>query len=129
MSKSLFGTAMHQALAAPQPGGAGTTQVAPTPLPGSYPTPTPGPNAFEVMVVSYDPDSQMLVARFKDGPGAQEMELVTDFSDPGLQQGSVVVALGDNMLAPSVVLAINPRKTPPKFTSVEEAEKWLEENS
>lgn len=93
------------------------------------PAPAPGPNSFELMVASYDPDAGVLVVRFKDGPSSPEMELVTDFNDPGLQNGAVVLQLGDSRLSQSVVLQIKPKVKPPKFATIEEAEKWMEENA
>lgn len=92
------------------------------------PTPVPGPNAFEVAVASYDPDAQVLVIRVKDSEDAEEIEAVIDLMAM-TGSGTIEIQLGDSKLAPKIEIKVRPRVTPPKFATIEQAEKWMEENA
>lgn len=88
----------------------------------------PGPNAFEVGVVSYDPDSGVVNVRVKDAAGADEVDCTVELDKmPG--SGTIEIVLGDSKLSPKIEIKISPRVKPPTFTSIEEAEAWMEANA
>lgn len=88
----------------------------------------PGPNAFEVGVIAYDPDAGILNVRIKDSANAEEVDCTVEL-EKMTGTGTVVIQLGDSKLSPKIEIKISPRVTPPKFATIEEAEKWMEENS
>lgn len=133
MSKSLFSTvtpALPSQLLTTLNGGAAVLPsgalVAPTPAVTSMPV--PGPNAFEVGVLAYDPDSATLVVRVRTEKDAEEIEAVIDLQAM-TANGTIEIILGEGKLAPKIVINVKPRVKPPAFSTPEEADAWLEEHA
>ena len=88
----------------------------------------PGPNAFEIGVISLDPDTGVLNVRVKDSVQAEEIDCTVMLAD--MQgSGTIEIVLGDSKLSPKVEIKISPRVTPPKFATIDEAEAWMEANA
>lgn len=85
-----------------------------------------GPNAFEVGVVSYDPDAGIVNVRVTDSSQAEVAECTVEL-EKMTGCGIIDLHLGEGKLSPRIEIRIYPRVKPPKFASVEEAEKWMEE--
>lgn len=85
----------------------------------------PGPNAFEVGVIAYDPDSGVLNIRIKTDADAEEIEATMEV-EKMTGTGTVELLLGSSRLSPRIDIVVHPRVKPPKFSTPEEADAWLE---
>lgn len=89
---------------------------------GSTAVPEPGPNTREVGLLEYDPDAGLLVFTM---PNDVRTYIKFDELDG---DRSFDVLLNDTKIGPQVKLTFKNVRLP-KFSSPEEAEAWLEENS
>lgn len=100
------------------------SQAQPTLMPPGTPEPQAGPNAFEVCVVSYDPDQNMLVIGM-----ANDVQAFVKLDECDPEGTGIDMLLKDAKLGPRLRLHAKPATPLPKFSSPEEADAWLEANS
>lgn len=86
--------------------------------------PQPGPNAFEVMSIQYDPDSNIVVVSLPN-----EVQARFDLAEMEDGGSGFQTLLRDSKLGPRLDIHVTPRVTMPKFNSPEEADAWLEANA
>lgn len=86
--------------------------------------PTPGPNAVEVAVLSYDPDTNILHIGMPN-----DVQAIYQLNDMATEGSSFTIQLADTKLGPRVNVEVVPRTAMPRFTTPEEADAWLEANT
>lgn len=86
--------------------------------------PAPGPNAFEVASLQYDPDQNLLVVSLPN-----DVQAAFALSDMATEGSTFTLQLQDSKLGPRVNVEVIPRTVMPRFSSPEEADAWLEANA